>query len=266
MNFLKKFLIYLSAIFSLCILPRSSFAATTIKIGISVGPSQEILKIAQKIAKERYHINLKVVTFANYQIPNEALQAGDLDANIFQTQAFLQEAIAKKKYKLTAIANTFIYPMGIYSHKLKTLSQIPDHITIPVPNDPSNQGRALLLLQNAGLIELRKEGGVTPTPQDVTRNPKKLKLRSVDAVQIARASQDFDVVVLNNDFVTNAGFDPEKALFRENPQTATPYVNVIVVKTERKNDEIFKRLVKIFHDPAIVLKTQQLFPGALPAW
>ena len=241
-------------------------AGETIKVGITAGPSVKVLEVAQKLAKEKYDLTLKVVTFGDYQIPNEALNAGDIDANIFQTISFLEQAKLKKGYKLAIVGNTFIYPMAVYSRKIKNISEIGDKATIVIPNDASNQGRALILLQTAGLIKLKDGVGELPNPKDIVSNPKHLDIKSVDAAQAARSALDVTAVVLNNDFVTNAGFKPSEALFKENPKTAKPYINVIVVKESEKEKKVFQNLKSIMNSDEVRKKTEELFPGAVPAW
>jgi D-methionine transport system substrate-binding protein len=242
------------------------FAVETIKIGITAGPSVHIMDVAKKIAKEKYNLNFKIVPFVDYQMPNEALNSGDLDANIFQTVSFLNQAIEKRGYKLAVVGNTFIYPMGVYSRKIKNINEIKEKDSIIIPNDTSNQGRALVLLQNTGLIKLRHNAGELPNLKDIVQNPKSLIIRTVDAAQAARASYDVTAVVLNNDFVLNAGFKPAEALFRENPTTAKSYVNVIVVRQADKDKKVFQTLKTIMNSDEIKKKTEELFPGAVPAW
>ncbi|WP_186648255.1 MetQ/NlpA family ABC transporter substrate-binding protein [Fluviispira vulneris] len=244
----------------------SVYAGESIKVGISAGPSVQVLNVAKKLAKEKYDLDLKVITFADYQIPNEALNSGDIDANIFQTRSFLKQAILKKNYKIVEIGQTFIYPMGIYSRKIKSISEIGENASIVIPNDSSNQGRALILLQNAKLIKLKDGVGETPTPRDIIENPKKLKIQTVDAAQVARSVQDVTAVVLNNDFVLNAKFKPSDALFKENPESAEPYVNIIVVKESEKGKKEFKELTAVMNSAEVLKETEKLFPGAVKAW
>ncbi|APJ04615.1 MetQ/NlpA family ABC transporter substrate-binding protein [Silvanigrella aquatica] len=249
---------------------HSAIAGETIKVGITAGPSAKILEVAKDLAKKKFDLTLDVKTFGDYQIPNEALNGGDIDANIFQTVSFLEQAKSKKGYKLAIVGNTFIYPMGIYSKKIKNISEITEKSSIVIPNDPSNQGRALNLLQNAGLIKLKGGAGELPTPKDIVSNPKNLNIKTVDAAQAARAAMDVTAVVLNNDFVLNAGFHPSQALLKENPKTAKPYINVIVVREKDLSDEkkakLFKQLKEVMNSNEVLKKTEELFPGAVPAW
>jgi D-methionine transport system substrate-binding protein len=244
----------------------SSFA-TTLKIGITAGPQVEVMKVAKELAKKKYNLDLDIRTFTDYQQPNEALNAGDIDANIFQTVSFLNVAIKNRNYKLSIVGNTFIYPMGIYSAKIKKLADLKDGAVIAIPNDPSNQGRALLLLSHNQLITLKPGVGETPTPQDIVDNPKKLKITPMDASQIARVVKyDADAAAINNDFVKNAGFHYTDALVRENPATAKPYINVIVVRTSEIQKKEFQELKAVMNSSEILKVSEKLFPGAVKAW
>lgn len=244
----------------------TAFATEVLKVGITAGPMTQVLEVAKKLAKEKYDLEIKTSTFGDYQIPNEALNNGDLDANIFQTISFLEQAKVKKGYKLAVIGNTFIYPMGIYSRKIKSMNEIGDKSVIIIPNDPSNQGRALILLKTAGLIKIKDGVGELPTPKDIVANPKNIIIKTVDAAQAARAAQDVTAVVLNNDFVKNAGFTPSEALLKENPTTAKPYINVIVVREVDKGKKVFEKLKAVMNSNEVLKKTEEIFPGAVPAW
>ncbi|MGY3802575.1 MetQ/NlpA family ABC transporter substrate-binding protein [Pigmentibacter ruber] len=265
MKFAKLFsvigLSFISTIYSI-----SAFASDVLKVGITAGPMIQVFEVAKKLAKEKYDLEIKTVTFADYQIPNEALNSGEIDANIFQTVSFLEQAKARKGYKLAIVGNTFIYPMGVYSRKIKSLSELTDKSVVIIPNDPSNQGRALNLLKTAGIIKIKDGVGELPTPKDISENPKNIIIKSVDAAQAARAVQDVAAAVLNNDFVKNAGFVPADALVKEDPKTAKPYVNVIVVKESDKSKKVFDKLKAVMNSNEVLKKTQELFPGAVPAW
>lgn len=241
-------------------------APKVLKVGVSLGPQQQVMEVAKKVAKEQYNLKLEVKTFADYQIPNEALASGDIDANIFQTASFLEQAKAKRGYPLVVAGETFIYPMGVYSLKYKKLTDIPHRASVAIPNDPSNQGRALILLQSGGLLTLKPNVGETPTPLDVATNPKGLKITSMNAVQVGRAAKDVDLVVLNNDYVPTSGFKPSQALLQEQAATAKPYINVIVVRQSDENKPEIKHLVAVMQTPEIVAITERVSPGAVPAW
>lgn len=158
-----------------------------IKIGVIVGAEQQVAEVAQKVAKDKYGLNVELVTFNDYVLPNEALNKGDIDANAFQHKPYLDQQIKDRGYKLVAVGNTFVYPIAGYSKKIKSLNELQDGAQIAIPNDPTNLGRSLLLLQSVGLIKLKDGIGLLPTVLDITENPKHLKLVELEAPQLPRS-------------------------------------------------------------------------------
>lgn len=223
--------------------------AETLKVGVSGGPHAQILeKVAELAAKQ--DLQIKIVEFHDYQLPNAALAQGDLDANSFQHRPFLENQIKDRGYKLTAIAQTVVFPIGIYSRKIKSLDQLKTGDTLGIPNDPTNGGRVLLLLQQKGLITLRPEAGIKATILDITDNPKKLKFAELDAAQLPRSLDDTTASAINTNYAIEAGFLPHRdALLLEDPNS--PYANLIVVRTEDKDKPVFAKLVRIYHSPEI---------------
>ena len=248
------------------ILPFQIAFAKQIKIGIIAGPSVEIFNMVQKISKEKYNLDVKPIIFTDYIMPNEALNSDDLDLNIFQTQAFLDESILKRNYKLSVIGKTFIYPMGIYSKKINKLTELKEKAIIAIPNDLSNEARALLLMNTAGLIKIKVNHGNFIGLNDITENSKNLKIMTLDAGQLARVTPDVDALILNNDFVHNAGFKVSDALIQENPKTAIPYINIIVAQTAKKDNPDFQKIIEIIHSKEVVDKSMELYPSAVKAW
>lgn len=259
---LRKFIFFIFLIY----VPNFLLYAKPIKVGIIAGPSVQIINVAKKIAKEKYNIEIEPVVFTNYQIPNEALNSGDIDVNIMQTVSYLNQSIAKRKYKITSIGKTFIYPMGIYSKKIKNLQELKEKSTIAIPNDLSNEGRALLLLSKNKLVKLKAGTAEFANINDIIENPKNLKIVTLDAAQLARVVSDVDAVALNNDFVNNAGFKTSDAIVAENAATAQPYINVIVVKISDKDREEYKKIVDVMHSKEVYDKSLELYPGAVKAW
>lgn len=151
-----------------------------IKVGISAGIDQSLWAVVQKVAKQKYDLDVEVVTFNDYVLPNEALNNGDLDVNAFQHKPYLDKQMQERGYKLAAVGNTFVYPIAGYSKKITALSQLPDGAQVAVPNDPTNLGRSLLLLQKQGLITLKEGVGLLPTALDIVGNPKKLKIVEIE--------------------------------------------------------------------------------------
>lgn len=223
--------------------------AETIKIGATGGPHAEILeKVKALAAKEG--IELKIVEFDDYQLPNTALVNGDLDANSFQHQPFLDAQVKDRGYALTSIAKTVIFPIGLYSKKIKSLSALKDGDKVAIPNDPTNGGRVLLLLQANGLIKLRPEAGIKASPLDIVDNPKKLKIVELPAAQLPRSLDDVTVAAVNGNYALEVGLKPERdALVIESIDS--PYANVIAVRTADKDKPIFAKLVELYQSPEI---------------
>ncbi len=155
----------------LCIACTEKEDSNAIKVGTISGPETTLVEVAKDVAKKQYQLNIKIVEFTDYNMPNIALDDGSIDANIFQHGPYLHAAKAAHGYKLSAIAKTFIYPMAIYSKKIKSLAELKDKSVVAIPNDPSNEARALLLLQKAGIIRLDPKKGINATSADIIANP-----------------------------------------------------------------------------------------------
>lgn len=237
----------------------------TLKVGTIAGPETSLVIAAKEVA-EKNGVNIQVIEFSDYNIPNTALNDGSIDANIFQHDPFLQSAIKAHGYTLVAIGKTFIYPMGIYSKKIKSLSELPDKAIVTIPNDPSNEARALLLLQKANLIKLKNENDINATPQDILENPKQLQIKELDAAQLPRTLADVDIAVINTTFAIPADLLPKRdAIFIEDQ--SSPYANLIVVREKDQNKPELKKLTEALHSQAVMDKAKELFSDqAIPAW
>ncbi|HEY0257205.1 MAG TPA: MetQ/NlpA family ABC transporter substrate-binding protein, partial [Candidatus Methylacidiphilales bacterium] len=176
--------ILLALVFSVA--SASLVQAETIRIGATGGPHAEILEQVKTLAAKE-GLELKIIEFDDYQLPNAALVNGDLDANSFQHQPFLDAQVKDRGYPLTSIAKTVIFPIGLYSKKIKALDALKDGDKIAIPNDPTNGGRVLLLLQSNGLIKLNPDAGIKASPLDIVENPKKLKIVELPAAQLPRS-------------------------------------------------------------------------------
>lgn len=240
-------------------------SAEEIKVGVSVGEHAEIMEQVAKVAKDK-GLDLDIVEFTDYVVPNQALNDGDLQANSFQHQPYLDQQIKDRGYDLVAIGKTITTPMGVYSAKLKSLDDLPEGGKVAIPNDPTNGGRALLLLQDKGVIKLADGVGLTPTPLDVTGNAKNLKFLELDAAQLPRALQDADAAVINTNYALEAGLNPEKdAIAIEAAES--PYANIIVVRSADKDAPWAKTLVESYHSDAVKKYIQDKYTGAvIPAW
>ncbi|MDR3436850.1 MetQ/NlpA family ABC transporter substrate-binding protein [Telmatospirillum sp.] len=239
--------------------------AETIKVGATGGPHAEILEQVAKLAAKD-GLEIKIVEFDDYQLPNAALVNGDLDANSFQHQPFLDAQVKDRGYPLISIAKTVIFPIGLYSKKIKSITELKDGDKVAIPNDPSNGGRVLLLLQDKGLLKLRPDAGVKASPLDIVENPKKLKIVELPAAQLPRSLDDVTVAAINGNYAMEIGLKPDRdALVLESPES--PYANVIAVRTAEKDKPVFARLVKYYQSPEVKAFIKERFgAAALPAF
>ncbi len=217
------------------------FAQTTLKVGATPEPHASILNLVKDDLKEQ-GINLQVVEFTDYVTPNEAVEAGDIDANYFQHIPYLNSFNKEKGTHLVNAAGIHVEPFAIYSSKIKNIKDLKKKAVIAIPNDPTNEGRALLLLQQAGLISLKPNAGITATPLDIKKNPLKLKFKEIEAATLPRILQDVDAAVINGNYAIPAGLSAAKdGLVVEG--SSSPYVNVLAVKKGRENDAAIKALI-----------------------
>jgi D-methionine transport system substrate-binding protein len=247
----------------------SLHAATTsdqnkIKVGVSAGNAEQIFEVVKKVAA-RDGLDVQIVTFSDYLQPNEALASGDLDANAFQHQPFLDSQIKARGYKIVPVGLTITAPLGIYSRKFRNVSQLPDGARIGIQNDPSNGNRALLLLQKAGLIKLKPgvgENGINATPLDVIENPKKLKLVELDAAQLPRSLDDLAAASINNDYAAQAGLSLQHDTIAVEDVKGR-YANLIATRIEDKDKAWVKKLVKAYHSEEVRQYINKEFKGSL---
>jgi D-methionine transport system substrate-binding protein len=258
----KAVLLGLYVILAAC----QSHDKNSLRVGTIAGPETELMQVAKAVAKKQFGLNISIVEFTDYLEPNAALSDGSIDANVFQHQPYLNQQIQDRHYDLVAIGKTFIYPMGIYSVKIKSLSHLPTGAVVAIPNDPSNEGRALLLLQKAQLILLKKGVDIYAMPEDIIDNPKQLQFKQLDAAQITRSLPDVDLAVINTNYAIPAGLSPSKdAIFRETKDS--PYANIIVIRKDERSDPRTKQLVAVLQSGAVLQAMQTIFKGqALVAW
>ncbi|WP_413721241.1 methionine ABC transporter substrate-binding lipoprotein MetQ [Sodalis sp. RH24] len=239
-----------------------------IKVGISAGIDQPLWDAVKKVAKDKYNLDVEVVTFTDYVLPNEALNTKDIDANAFQHGPYLDQQIKERGYKLAAVGKTFVYPIAGYSRKIHAIGQLPDGAQIAIPNDPTNLGRSLLLLQTNGLITLREGTGLLPTSLDITANPKHLKIVEIEAAQLPRTLDDgkVDAAIINTNYSTQIGLSPHKdGLFIEDKDS--PYVNLIVAREDNKDSDKIKNLVKAYQTDEVAAAADKIYHGdAVKGW
>ena len=256
-----------SLVFSTAILTLAATTAhaETIKIGVTPGPHAQILEAVKPIAAKN-GLDIQIIEFTDYVVPNAALDAGDLQANSFQNQPYLDNQKADRGYKIESAGLTVNFPIGVYSKKFKSWDAVPQGATVSIPNDPTNGGRVLLLLQDRGVLKLKDGVGFKPSIADIVDNPKKLKIVEVDAAQTARTLEDVDAAGINTNYATQAGLDPVKdPILREDPKG--PYTNLIAVRAADKDESWVKTLVDSYHTPEVRDFVLTKFKGAvLPAW
>ncbi|MHA7845654.1 MetQ/NlpA family lipoprotein [Serratia sp. D1N4] len=239
-----------------------------IKVGVIVGAEQQVAEVAQKVAKEKYGLDVELVTFNDYVLPNEALSKGDIDLNAFQHKPYLDQQIKDRSYKLVPVGNTFVYPIAGYSKKIKSLDELKEGSQIAIPNDPTNLGRSLLLLEKQGLIKLKDGVGLLPTVLDVVENPKNLKLVELEAPQLPRSLDDQQIAlaVINTTYASQIGLTPAKdGIFVEDKDS--PYVNIMVAREDNKDAENVKKFVQAYESEEVNEAANKIFNGgAVKGW
>ena len=242
-----------------------SAQADTLTVAASPVPHAEILEFVKPaLAKEG--VDLKVKVFTDYIQPNVQVAEKRLDANFFQHQPYLDEFNKAKGTQLVSVASVHLEPLGAYSAKHKKLDELPSGANVVIPNDATNGGRALLLLDKAGLIKLKDSTNILSTIKDITENPKNLKFRELEAATIPRVLTQVDLALINTNYALEAKLDPSKdALVIEGSDS--PYVNILVTREDNKNSDAVQKLVKALHTPEVKKFIQEKYKGAiLPAF
>lgn len=230
-----------------------------ITVGASPTPHAEILNDAVKPALEAEGWTLEVKEFTDYVLPNTATEDGEIDANYFQHIPYLEDFNAQQGTHLVNVAGVHIEPMRIYAGKAASLDGLADGALVAVPNDATNEGRALLLLAEAGIITLNEDAGVTATPKDIKDNPKNLEFKEVEAASVPTVLADVDIAVINTNYALGAQIPEDKILFTESGDS--PYVNVLVVKEGNENTEKTKALVAAISSQEVKDYIQQKYPN-----
>ncbi|SAL02166.1 YaeC family lipoprotein [Caballeronia calidae] len=241
-------------------------AGQTVRVGIMSGEDEDVWRAVAANAA-RHGITVKVTTFADYTQPNEALAQHDLDANSFQHKPYLDAQIQARHYNIVPVGFTYVQPIGLYSRKVKSVAELPQNAAIGVPNDPSNEGRALLLLQANGVIKLREGAGLLPTARDIADNPKHVQIKELDAGIVGRAIGDLDAAVVNTDWAIKAGIRiPQERIAQEKVQ-GNPYRNFIAVNAKDAQAPWVKTLVDSYQQANVASAILSVYHGAtLPAW
>ncbi|MFD1485307.1 MetQ/NlpA family ABC transporter substrate-binding protein [Lacticaseibacillus baoqingensis] len=242
--------------------PKSS----TVKIGI-MSNDREIWQDIQKRLKKQ-NVNIKLVEFTDYNTPNKALEDGDIQLNSFQHYDFLNSWNKKHGDKIVAVGETYIGPIRAYSNKIKSLKELKKGDTVSVPNDATNEGRALQLLEQQGIIKL-KAGVSQPTTRDIAENKLDLKFTELDAAQTARSLNDVAAAVVNNDIAAAAKLTPSKAIAVEKiDKNSHPWINIIAAKSAKdKQNKTYKKIVKAYQTDQTAKLLKKYYKGStVPAW
>ena len=230
-------------------LMATSLMAEQIKVGVSPGEHAEIMEEVARVA-EPMGLEIDVVEFSDYVVPNQALADGDIEANSFQHVPYLEAQMKDRGFALAVVGNTITTPMGIYSDKITDIAALEEGATFGIPNDPTNGGRALLVLQQLGMIKVDPAAGLVPTVLDITENPKDLSFKELDAAQLPRSLADLDAALINTNYAIASGLSPkEDSIAMESADN--PYVNVIAVQKGNEDAPWVKTLLEAYHSDEI---------------
>ncbi|RAK06510.1 D-methionine transport system substrate-binding protein [Halanaerobium saccharolyticum] len=240
-------------------------ADPVLKVGATAGPFAQILEAVKPVLAED-GVELEIIEFSDYVTPNLALEDGSLDANTFQHIPYFERFTSDRDLDLVSVAKTIIIPIAIYSDKYESLSELPAGSTIAIPNDPTNGGRALLLFEKAGLIELDESAGISATIMDITSNPKNLEFHEVEAAQTARVIPDVAAAAVNSNYALELGMNPrEDSIYIEDEDS--PYVCIVAVRPEDKNDPLIEKFIAAYQSETVRNFINEKFNGSvIPAF
>lgn len=231
-------------------------------IGVIAGAEAQVAEVAANIAKEKYGLEVSLVTFSDYITPNAALDEGSIDANAFQHKPYLDQQITDRGYKFALAGNTFVYPIAGYSSKIKSLDELKEGDQIAVPSDPTNLGRSLILLEAQGLLTLKEGVGLKATVLDIVSSDKNLEIVELEAAQLPRSLDDVSLAIINTTYASSINLSPEKdGLFVEDKQS--PYVNLIVAREDNVNAENVKNFVKAYQSEEVFQAAMKIFKGGV---
>jgi len=244
----------------------SAQAPHKIKVGVIGGPENELWEKIKEVAKATQDLDLDIIIFNDYMTPNIALNDKSIDANAFQHEPFLDEMVKSRKLAIEAIGKTFIFPLAAYSKKITSIKDLKPFAKVAIPNDPTNEGRALLLLDKQGLIKLKDPLKLLSTPSDIIENNLNLKIIELEAAQLPRTLEDVDLALINTTFSKAAGLNPKKdGLFQENSDSY--FVNIIAVRSQDKDAPWVKKLLQAVQNEEVIKAADRIFDGAvLPGW
>lgn len=238
-------------------------ASAPLVVAASPTPHARILDYVRDHLAKSAGLDLQVKEFSDYVLPNTATEQGQVDANFFQHKPYLDDFNKKNGTHLVPVADVELEPLGLYSHKAGSLSALGDGATIEVPNDTTNEARALDLLAANGLITLRDGAGQSATPADVTGNPRHLKFKELEAAQLPRSLGDVDAGVINGNYAIEGGLNPAKDALVTEKAAGNPYANILVVKQGREDDPRVRKLVELLNSPQVEQFIKDTFKGAV---
>ncbi|WFU08073.1 MetQ/NlpA family lipoprotein [Rhizobium sp. CB3090] len=247
------------AVFGLTAAAPSFAADKTIKVGIMSGEDEDVWRVVTAEAAKK-GLKIETVAFNDYTQPNEALERGEVDANAFQHQPYLDNQIRQHGYHIVRVGYTGVWPIGLYTTKYKTVADLPKGAVIGVPNDPSNEGRALRVLQNQGVIKLKDGTGILATTADIVENPKNVEIKELDAGIVGRSIDDLDAAVVNTDWALKGGLSPKDRIAQE-PIDGNPYRNFIAVKQGSENEAWVKTLVASYQNDTVKAEFDKVYKG-----
>lgn len=231
----------------------------SIKVGIMSGEDEDVWRVVVGEAAKQ-GLKIETIAFNDYTQPNEALERGEIDANAFQHQPYLENQIAQHGYHIVPVGYTGVWPIGLYTQKVKSVAELPEGAVIGVPNDPSNEGRALRVLQNEGLIKLKDGTGILATIADIVENPKNIEIKELDAGVVGRAITDLDAAVVNTDWALKSGLSAADRIAQE-PVADNPYRNFIAVKAGSENEAWVKTLVAAYQNDTVKAEFDRVYKG-----
>jgi len=243
-------------------------AVTTLTIGASPVPQAQILQFVQDNLAKGAGLNLKIVTFDDYVLPNTSLAEGELDANYFQHLPYYESQVKAQGFKFDHFAGIHIEPLAVYSSKYKKIADVPDGAKLGITNDPGNQARALELLVKNGLLTLKDTGDTLPTLLDIATNPKNLQFVEAAPEQLVRSLQDVDLAIINGNYALDAGLNPTKDSLLIESGVDNPYANFLAVRAEDKTNPAIVKLDGLLHSPEVKAFIEKQWPdgGVLPAF
>tara|TARA_R110002110_G_scaffold20015_10_gene81948 strand:- start:3536 stop:4312 length:777 start_codon:yes stop_codon:yes gene_type:complete len=251
----------LATLTSTLALMATSLMAEQIKVGVSPGEHAEIMEEVARVA-EPMGLEIDVIEFSDYVVPNQALADGDIEANSFQHVPYLEAQMKDRGFALAVVGNTITTPMGVYSDKITDIANLEEGATFGIPNDPTNGGRALLVLQQLGMIKVDPEAGLVPTVLDIIENPKDLSFKELDAAQLPRSLADLDAALINTNYAIASGLSPkEDSIAMESADN--PYVNVIAVQKGNEDAPWVKTLLEAYHSDEIKAFIDESYHGTV---